>query len=370
MKFSTEGRNVLAAESPFERICELLEPFAPAEAARPLVKYARHEDRHFRRHAAITLGNVGAVACVTPMLALLDDEDDVVRSFAITGIRRGIDSQHCEKDFLDSVFPAITSLLDRDAEAPDVLLAIDAERAMRELLSPKFLTIHCDHLQNVLKALNESEQKLPRAKLMNLLEQLKPLGRAYPYNYAYAEALLAYARNPDPVAETTFRAELRAGDKTVQAAAARALALLAGIPDATQFVLASKRERGFDALSEAQRLYYAAYGYLAQVANGGHAQYFVNASGDEWKTVVRALAAVGATEHATILQEAILLFGPAGPSDILETRQKQLASFSKKKDSELTALDNRYYECPDKLEGLLLLFAIVNKEHFVAPRQE
>jgi hypothetical protein len=200
--------------------------------------------------------------------------------------------------------------------------------------------------------------------LLPLLKQLKPLSDEYPHEYEFSEALIAYAHNPDAAAEELFRSELQAADEGVQMAAATALTICAGIPDATRVVLDKKRALGFLALSEPQQLYYSAFSYVAEVVNGGHAQYFVNSSGAEWRSVLRTLKAVQAAEIEEILHEAVAVFGPDGPSADDDARHRQLARFSKGQNEALRSLDGRYYKCRQNLEGLLLLFAIDHKDHF------
>lgn len=358
--------------SALERICDLLEPFGPPEAAAHLLRFVDHADSYFRGLAAIALGNIGTVECIEPILKLLADPEGSVWSSAMIGIQMGCNGQRCRPEFCDAVFPAVANrLVDDDGSlydvAPGVLLAIDRERAMSILLSEKFFSASNGQLNDVLRSLNEAGCRIPHTSLLPLLKQLQPLSNEYPHSSEYSEALIAYAHNPDAAAEELLRMELLAADKRVQLAAAKALAICAGIPDATSVVLDKKRHLGFDALSEPQQLYYATFGYAAEVVNGGHTQYFVNSSGAQWKTVLRALTAVRAAEIEKILQEAVAVFGPDEPSVDDDTRHRQLASFSKRQNEALQSLDNRYYECRENLEGLLLLFAIEHKEHFSAP---
>ncbi len=363
------GDTAILAGSPLERICDLLEPFGPAEAAGPLAGFISHKNNEFRKQAAISLGNIGTVECVAPVLTGLDDHDDYVRSYALTGIQQGIEAGRCQKEFLDAVFPAVVRLLDRDdssvsGDAPQVLLAIDRDRALPVLLSEELLTVRNDQLHYILRALNASEIKIPRAMLHQLLEQLGPLSDEYPHDCEYAEAFIAYAHIPDESADKTFREALQSRNKRVQKAAAMSLAIVAGLSDPTTLVLNAKREHGVDGLTEPQKLYYATYSYLAEVNNGGHAQYFVNPSGHDWRCALRALTTVGANKRAKLLQEAADLFGPAGPPEDNDERHRQLARFPKSKVDALSSLDDRFYQSSKNLEALLLLYAIDNKQSF------
>jgi HEAT repeat protein len=56
--FFREGFH-LYGNSPFERICDLLDAVAPPEAVKPLARYLEHPDSTFRRQAAVVLGKIG-----------------------------------------------------------------------------------------------------------------------------------------------------------------------------------------------------------------------------------------------------------------------------------------------------------------------
>jgi HEAT repeat protein len=356
--------------SPFERIVDLLEPIGPADAARPLAKFMDHEDDHFREQSAFALGNIGTAECIVPMLKALDD-DDYVRSYAMAGIQRGMEAKRCTPEFLDAMIPALTKLLNRDDEsisgaAPELLLAIDKDRAMPILLSPEFFTIRNEEVHYIIRALNAAGHAIPHDTLLPFLKAVKPLINDYPHDYEYAEALLAYAKNPDAFAEQTFRTEMKSPNEKVQKAAAEALAILSGVTDARDVVVDALNRGGFDQLSLPQRHYYAVFRYNSQVNNGGHAQYFVNSSGDHCKSAIEGLEAMGAEQRAKILREAASLFGAAGPSTDGDRRQRQLAAFSEQQDKSLNELDKRYYSCSENIEVLLAQYALLNKQHFIS----
>lgn len=105
--------------------------------------------------------------------------------------------------------------------------------------------------------------------------------------------------------------------------------------------------------------------YDAEV-NNGHWQYFMNSSGDNWKSTIDGLTEIVAQDRAEILQEATSLFGVDGPSLENDTRHHQLAKFSKRKDQMLSELDNRYNSCDESIEVLIALYVIKHKDHFTA----
>jgi len=368
-----EGGHSLDAKSPFERIVDLLKPLGPAGAALPLAKYIDHEDDHFRKHAAIAIGNIGNSECITLMLKALNDDDDYVRSYAMMGIERGMEAERCTEGFLNAMFPALTKLLNRadgsiSGTAPELLLAIDNDRAKPVLLSPEYFSVENDEVHYIIRALNAAGQKIPHDTLLPFLKTVKPFVDKYPHDYDYAEALMAYSHNPDASAEEVFRAEMKSSNEKVQEAAAEALAVLSGVSNAREIVFDALDNKGFDPLSPPQKHYYAVFIYDAEINNGGHSQYFANSSGDHWKSALEGLTAIGAITRAKILREATSLFGTGGPSIGNDPRHRQLASFSKQQDKLLDELDNTYYSSDENIEALLAQYALKNKEHFTAQK--
>ncbi|MDX1930765.1 MAG: DUF4375 domain-containing protein [Pirellulaceae bacterium] len=372
------GGHACDAKSPFERIVRLLEPLAPAEAAKPLAPYVQHTDEHFRKYAANALGNIGTSEVIEPLLLALDDTDDYVRSFAMMGIQRGIKAERCTSEFLDAMFPAITKLLDRQDQstsgrAPKLLLTMDAERAITTLLSPSYFNIANKQVHYILRALNAAGCTIPHETLLPFLNAVKPLSGQYPYEYSYAEALLAYARNPDASADELLRSELNSANEEVQAAAAKALSIMSGVSNAREVVFEALSKQGFENLAAAQKHYYAVFMYDAEVRNGGHTQYFVNSSGDHWQFALEGLKAIGAEARARILQAATEFFGttgPAkgptiGPATACGGRRRQLAALTKKQPTALGELDRQYYACDENIEALLAQYALKHSSHFV-----
>ncbi|MFM8476071.1 MAG: DUF4375 domain-containing protein [Planctomycetaceae bacterium] len=354
--------------SPFDRITGLLEPFAPAEAVRPLESFLRHEDSDFRKQAALALGNIGTSVCIPPVLTALDDTDEYVRSYALNGIDRAITAGRGTPEFLDAVFARMPKLFTSHAAASQLMLKINPDKAVPILLSPEHFTSENERLYDILAALNTGGHKVPHTLLLPLLASQKPLIDDFPHNRIYGEALIAYANNPDAMTEATLRDELRSPAEKVQEAAAEALAILAGVANALAFVFETLNRRGFDKLTTPQQHYYSVLMYDAEVNNGGHSQYFVNPSGEHWKEAVAGLKALGASSRATILQQAGALFGPDGPAVDSDTRLRQFNAMTQQQQTSLSALDSRYYSNDENIEALLSLFAISNREHFGGKR--
>ena len=363
--------HAFGAKSPFERIVNLLEPIASDDTVQALARYIDHEDDHFRKHAAMAIGNIGNSECITPMLKALNDDNDYVRSWAMMGIQSGIKAKRCRREFLDEMFPVLTKLLNRDDDssndsAPKLLLEIDPDQALKVLLSAEYFSSENRKVHYIIRALTAARQKIRHDTLLPFLESVKPVANQYPYYYHYAEALKAYACNPDASAEQLFRLELTSSNKRVREAASEALAILSGVTDARKIVFEAIESQGFEQLSLPQQHYYAVFIYDAEVNNGGHSQYFVNSSGQHWKSALEGLKAIGAAARAEILHKATLLFGAAGPSVHNDSRHRQLASFSTEQQTSLDELNSQYYACDENISALLDQYTIQNKEHFSA----
>ena len=354
-------------------IIQLIPSREQPETVQSLAKRIDHHDKEIREEAALALGTIGSSECIEPMLKALADEDEYVRSRAMRGIDRGIEAEQCTKDFLDAMFPALTKLLNRpdgmvSGRAPKLLLIIDTDRAIPVLLSPEYFTSENREVHYILRALNQAGHKIPHDKLLPFLKVVKPLTDNYPHDYEYAEVLKAYAHNPDAAAEETFRAELESTNERIQEGAAEALAILNGIVNARDFVFDALDNPGFRSMSIPQKHYIAIDLYNAEVCNGGHAQYFFNSSGNDWKIALDGLRAVGANERAEILSEATALFGESGPSKNRFIRDRELSRFSEQQDETLEKLDDRYFACKENVYALLAQYTIEHKQHFIAEK--
>jgi len=364
-----EGGHVIDAKSPFERICNLLESLHCPEAVAPLARFVDHADADIRKATALTLASIGTATAADAVIRLLADDDDYVRSYAMMGIERSIQSKRRAPEFLDTVFPALVALLDRkdgsvSGRAPELLLLIDQERALPLLLSAEYFSTTNCQLQYILSALNRVEHPIPHDKLLPLLDKLAPLANEYPHSYAYAEALIAFARNPDPTTEAHLRETLSSPTDEVREGAAKALQIFHNIDDPWAFVCQRIDEVGWDDLSVPQKLYIAVSVYNGEVNNGGHAQYFFNSGGNDYEWVLEGLQAIGASKRAAILAEVVNLFGPSGPSTDREERQRQLARMSPKQDAHIDQSDQDYYGCDENVSVLLARYTIENPSHF------
>ena len=314
------------------------------------------------------MGEIGLEECIEAVEKALNDEDDYVRTWGMMGIRRAIDRGGASPAFREAVFPRLVSLLDWDSpsasgHAPELLLRIDIERAEPILLSRAFFTARNPQLAYIIRSLNRADRKVPHPLLLPLLDELHG-AENFRHELGYAEALIAYALNPDAQADCRFQTALTSTSKWIRPAAAESLAILHGIRDASGFAFRRWDDRSFDHLSQPQQYFCAVSAYNTEVNNGGHHQYFLNSSGDLWKSAVAGLHAIGANVRAEILKEAVTAFGEVGPLEERQMRCQQLAALSAEQDEVLGKLDDRYFECTEDVDVLLSLYAIKHKSHF------
>jgi hypothetical protein len=90
-----------------------------------------------------------------------------------------------------------------------------------------------------------------------------------------------------------------------------------------------------------QRTAHLAYWYMSEVENGGHYQYFVNQADYDHDEVVRALGAIGATEHAAILNDAFKTVR-ATPVGAPQTVEQYLAG---EEAADLSRYDTAFADC-------------------------
>jgi hypothetical protein len=371
--FVREGFD-LSGNSPFQRICSLIDELAPAEAVKPLYRYLWHPDPAFRQQAAVVLGNIGTLECVEPMRRALGDSDQGVREYALMGLAHGAKRKGRNEAFFHAIFPAVLPLLKTgtyDTQGPaEVLVAMDAAQAASILESPQFFALKNPQLRQVLTALNRTDIKVPLAILLPLLGQLEPLATEdSPRERDYADALVLYARNPDALAQARFQTLIESPSAAVAEAGATGLEIMAGI-DPSEAVWAVYEQRGFAAMSAPQKYFHAVEDYRDEVDNGGHRQYFYNSSSDVYETAIDGLRNIGATSKAAILAGAVRAFDPFRPATTNPERRGQMETFGANQDRIFAAADESFYASEKRpgemLDVLLAKYALRHKADFAA----
>lgn len=117
---------------------------------------------------------------------------------------------------------------------------------------------------------------------------------------------------------------------------------------------AKAAERGYDALSHAERVFLDVTDVEAQVNNGGFDQFFYNQSGDRAQEGIAALEEIGAHETAALLKEACSRFPRKKPSRKWFVRQKQLLDHLSP--AKFADLDKRFFADPDGISKRLVAY--------------
>jgi len=117
----------------------------------------------------------------------------------------------------------------------------------------------------------------------------------------------------------------------------------------------------FSELTEAEQIFVCIWELEAEVNNGGFEQYFHNSSGDNAQKIVAALRSIGANLTAQILQQAIDVFGPSGPSADQTKRQEEIEGLSEEQKDLWNKLDTDFIGYPNNLTELLHDFVMKNR---------
>jgi len=117
---------------------------------------------------------------------------------------------------------------------------------------------------------------------------------------------------------------------------------------------AKAAERGYDALSHAERVVLDVTAIEAQVNNGGFDQLFNSQSGDRVEEGIAALKEIGAHETAALVTEACTRFPRKKPSRKWFVRQKQLLDHLSPK--AFHDLDKRFFADPDGMSKRLVAY--------------
>jgi hypothetical protein len=100
---------------------------------------------------------------------------------------------------------------------------------------------------------------------------------------------------------------------------------------------------GFDGLSEANKLYFAAVLLEGEIYNGGFYQYFHNSSGDYFAHAARGLEEMGAHECLRALDAAKeMFFGAENVPDSQAERWKRARRITPSRERRLAELDRQF----------------------------
>ena len=358
--------------APLESMLELLVSHAGDEAVKAALPLVKSPSAEGRKTAALHISSTGRANTIPVLQELMQDEDGYVRSYICIGIDRAVTEGRADPDFRQQTYDLLLSQCGQNwgsatNDAAETLVRLDPPRAAVDLADERFLNLSNANACRIIDACNRAGILLPEAVVRKLLDaalQLASGDRCYPNDYVAAAALRTLAlRSADgvqPLAESL----LHHTNEQIQEAAAEAMTTLAGINDATGFVIDRVGRHGYALLSREQRVVYCAFLFDAEVCNGGLMQFFGNSSGDHAIDTLDALSELGHAESHTALSTAIKLVGPlARESD----RELRLTGFEGRWDELQPAFDpleQTYYAAQAGLRQAWLLYAIRHADHF------
>ena len=118
-----------------------------------------------------------------------------------------------------------------------------------------------------------------------------------------------------------------------------------------------EQPKGFEGLTNDEKLYFSVGMLDGEVYNGGLVQFFHNSSGDYYMYAEQGLATIQADNALKILRKAkYMLFGE---SEVPQDQEQRWTEMSKSGNEwKLDALDTEYYEDTDRIGTKLEKFAV------------
>jgi len=365
----TLDNGFLNYQAPLISISGLLGKSGSPEAAAPLLDLLNHPEARVREHIGMCLAELAQPNCIEAVTQLLASDDREVRQWAMCGIGHAVNGKLAAPEFLQAIWPCLVPLLRLEDRfgfgyAPKLVAQIDAVSAASILLDAKVLSLDNPLLERVIEALNESQIPIPHEILLPLIAQLEPVAHEHPRDSQLAEALLAYARNPDAGTESRLRGFLHSSSESLQAGSAKALASFYGIEDQHSKLCDLENEKGIAALTDAERNYFTASIYYYEIMNGGPWQYIGNSTADYHVQIIEGLRAIGAHNTAQVLVELGRVFGPSGPSANRGLRNDQADAFTEQQAGAIGCLYEEFPSAGENIEMLLDLYAAANAADF------
>jgi hypothetical protein len=120
-------------------------------------------------------------------------------------------------------------------------------------------------------------------------------------------------------------------------------------------------EESLKSFTSNQRYVFAIQWYMAEVNNGGHAQFFTNSTGIVWKDALEGFEKIGLEDYHLILKRAVEKF-PGKPSYDRDEREAQFDKMG----FGFQSFDDEFYDQDKKtpLEELLIAFIKKNRKDF------
>ena len=342
----------------FRRLCDLFGDTPPAAAIPLLAPYLTGADTSARCDAAETIAKTGAPEIVPFVREAFADTGKDLRFSALAGLQVAIDRGALHADAKAQLFPDVRDLGGNDDEEwAKALIGLDSNKAVEFFLRPEIFKPDSPRLDSILKVLCEMNLQLPRERIIGLAAEVGTAKLDHDQWRILEPALLLLGRQRNADDLELLRGQ---GNETLARFAMPGLLAWHGLEGYRDRLSNLKREKGFVALNEPQRLHFAANEF--ESSSMGLCFFFHEAKGDQWRDALTGLKAMKRDELVQILEESVAKFGAKGPSNDDEVRYAQLDAFREK--HTLDKLDERLEKARDPWDLSLDRFAIEHAESF------
>ncbi|MBI5853326.1 MAG: DUF4375 domain-containing protein [Planctomycetes bacterium] len=360
----------LRDRDPWCRLVDLLAEIGSRAACTKVAPFLDHPRVHVRMCATRLCAASGDVAVTERVFHALDD--DALEFDAVLGLTTAATERRMAPEWRDRCFERLLRKIDELEQGGDpwrhvhvrALFALDSDRAQRELTSPERFHPARRSFGRLLDGLRGVKAEIPAERLRAAVDAIE--GTAAEGGSSHADVLEALIETRHPDAERFCERAMAAGPSLAATSAARWVGTLRGMADPVEVVLDRIKERGFESLSDAQRLFYAAWWLVHRVGNGGLANVYSNGRGREYPDRHRAFEAIGVPELAEIVREADRAFGPEGPPDDFDRREDVVGERWDELQATWRPLEQRFFAASEEAKFRAYRFALAHQGEFRA----
>ncbi len=356
---------------PVETVIECLGEIGARRAIQKLSRFVEDDSERVRKATALALGSMGDESALPAITRCFADDEDYVRSYALSGVQHALRSNSAAPEFRAAIFEPICALVEWEGAgarngAPEVLIELDRDRAISFLSDPVRLRPDSPGLKDTLRALRRANATVDEVALLGIVETYESRKERYPGAQILGECLPLLAQSGSSRAREVIHRGFASHDAKVRRGAGEALAALEGVNEPFRYAWEREESVGWEGLEPTQRWVLSVRILIDEVNNGGFSQYFWNSSADTWKHASNGLHAIGAHETLRLLIQATSFFGQDGPSTDRDVRTEQLAKLVNDKDDDnlFGGLETEFYEDRDDREALLLKFVAEHAQDF------
>ena len=357
----------LLEDAPVMRVCELFNGHMPLEAIGLLEPYVSHKSVEIRKACGHAIARSGLPEALPAIKQALADEDEYVRSYALRGVRKAIESGKLSNEIRSGVVADLERLVNSELNAEDaarLMSQIDPVHAESFLLSDSVLDTQKHRLHEVLRVIGEFDFKIQRGTLNSLIDTYTVREMTYPNTYALGESLALLGKFRAPDDEQVLNKYGNHKESRVSEGAARGLLAFHKLEDSEERIWEQEQSGGWESLNKHQQMYVAVFWLDSEVNNGGHSQYFFNSFGDNWKLALDGLRAMGFEERLEIFDGVLSLFGSHEPFTDRDKRQNQLANTYTKHEKESDRFDSAWYQATENVKVFCARYVIQNADQF------